>query len=286
MTTYSGPQCTGTATSLLINIGPCIGGVKYQTYGTPENPASAPAAISAATKAAKDCFAGSETLRLESGEDRQISLIMPGDRVQATDATGKISFSEVVFVPHRANRDTAMFVHITTAGGRDIKMTKSHVLPAGACGSSSPLPLKHASLVTVSDCVMTVGGEERVSTVSTTLSEGLYTIVTKEEFVIVNGIIASPFAYNHVAGNLYYQLHRFLYDTAPQLLLSPLIRYFNEVRPLLRVSSTHGTTVCATLSRVHDHALQNAHQSKRHSCITSMRCHLVCAAILYALPTL
>ena len=179
----------------------------------------------------KDCFAGTEIVRLESGEDRQISLITAGDRVLAADAAGKISFSEVVFVPHRANRDTAMFVHITTASGRDIKMTKSHVLPAGACGSSSssPLPLKHASLVTLKDCVMTVGGEERVSTVSTILGEGLYTIVTKADFVVVNGIIASPFAYNHVAGNLYYHLHRFLYDTAPQLLLSPLVRSFNEV---------------------------------------------------------
>ena len=177
----------------------------------------------------KGCFAGSETVRLESGEDRQISLIIAGDSVEAADAAGKISFSEVVFVPHKANRDSALFIYITTESGRDIKMTKSHVLPAGACGTSSPLPLKHASLVTVNDCVMTVAGEERVSMVSTILAEGLQTIVTKEEFVVVNGIIASPFAYNHVAGNLYYHLHRFLYDTAPQLLLSPLVRSFNEV---------------------------------------------------------
>ena len=167
---------------------------------------------------------------MESGEQRQISVILAGDRVLAADAAGRISFSEVVFVPHSANSDTAMFVHITTASGRDIKMTKSHVLPAGACGSTSPLPLKHASQVTVSDCLTTVAGEERVSSVGTILAKGLYTIVTKEEFVIVNGIIASPFAYNHVAGNLYYQLHRFLYDTAPILLYSPLVRSLNEVR--------------------------------------------------------
>ena len=177
----------------------------------------------------RECFAGTETVRLESGEDRQISLITAGDRVQAADAVGRISFSEVVFVPHSANRDTAMFVHITTASGRDIKMTKSHVLPAGACGSSSPLPLKHASQVTVSDCVTTVAGEERVSSVGTILAEGLYTVVTKEEFVVVNGIVASPFAYNHLVGNLFYQLHRFLYDAAPQLLASPLVRSLNEV---------------------------------------------------------
>ena len=154
---------------------------------------------------------------------------MAGDRVQAADAAGRISFSEVVFVPHSANRDTAMFVHITTASGRDIKMTKSHVLPAGACGSSSPLPLKYASQVTGSDCVTTVAGEERVSSVETIMAEGLYTIVTKEEFFLVNGIVASPFAYNHIAGNLYYQLHRFLYNTVPHLLMTPLVQSLNEV---------------------------------------------------------
>ena len=208
----------------------------YRTIGAsqPGSPSQTPggyvpAAVSAGSSSAKDCFAGTETVRLESGEDRQISLIMAGDRVQAADAAGRISFSEVVFVPHSANRDTAMFVHITTASGRDIKMTKSHVLPAGACGSSSPLPLKHASQVTVNDCVMTVAGEERVLSVGTVLAEGLYTIVAKEEFVIVNGIIASPFAYNHMAANLYYQLHRFLYATAPHLLMSPLVRSLNEV---------------------------------------------------------
>jgi Hint module len=153
-----------------------------------------------------------------------------GDRVLAADAAGRISFSEVVFVPHKANRDTALFVHITTASGRDIKMTKSHVLPAGACGTSSPLPLKYASQVTVNDCVTTVSGEESVSSVGTTMAEGLQTLVTKEEFVIVNGIISSPFAYNHIAGNMYYHIHRFLYEASPQLLLSPFLRAFNEVR--------------------------------------------------------
>ena len=185
------------------------------------------------------CFAGSETVRLESGEDRQISLIMPGDRILAADALGRTSFSEVVFMPHEANSDTAMFVHIITSSGRDIKMTKCHVLPAGACGSSSPLALNHASLVVVDNCVMTVAGKERVSSVETILAEGLYTIVTKEEFVVVNGIIASPFAYNHLAGNLFYNIHRFLYDAIPCLLLSPSLRTFNEVR--IR-NSQHYTT--------------------------------------------
>ena len=154
---------------------------------------------------------------------------MVGDRVLAADAAGKLSFSEVVFVPHSANKVTAVFIHITTAGGRDIKMTKSHVLPAGACGTSSSLPLKYASQVSVNECVMTSTGEEKVSSVGMVRTEGAYTLVVKEEFIIVNGIIASPFAFNHIAGNLFYHIHRFLYSAAPWLLSSPLLHSSNEV---------------------------------------------------------
>jgi hypothetical protein len=118
-------------------------------------------------------------------------------------------------------------------------MTRSHILPAGSCGSSSPLPLKYASQVSVNDCVMTVTGEERVSTVGTIVAEGLQTIVTKEEFIVVNGIVSSPFAHNHVAANLFYHVHRFLYNAAPQLLLSPLLRSVNEVSKHAWCTFTH-----------------------------------------------
>ena len=76
---------------------------------------------------------------------------------------------------------------------------------------------------------MTATGEEEVSSIGMALAEGAYTLVVKEEFIIVNGIIASPFAFNHVAGNLFYHIHRFLYSAAPWLLSSALLRSSNEV---------------------------------------------------------
>jgi hypothetical protein len=137
-----------------------------------------------------------------------------------------------VFVPHGPNKDSALFVHISTAHGRDIKMTKSHILPAGACNTASFLPLVYAKDVKVGDCVMTVSGEERVSAVGVVPGQGLYTIVTKQEYVVVNGIIASPFATNHMMANLYYNMHRFLYSSAPALLNASQLRSANEVSPL------------------------------------------------------
>ena len=41
------------------------------------------------------CFAGSETLLLESGRSKPISEINVGDRILAADSTGRTAFSEV-----------------------------------------------------------------------------------------------------------------------------------------------------------------------------------------------
>jgi hypothetical protein len=178
----------------------------------------------------KNCFAGSEIVILQSGEMKPISEVRAGDRVLAADASRQTVFSEVVFVPHASNADKTVFTHITTTQGRDIKMTHSHILPAGVCGSTSPLPDVYASSVTVGDCIMTVSGMEEVTAVETVQGQGLYTIVTGEEYVVVNGIIASPFAFNHMVANFYYNIHRFVYACVPVLLTSHVFRSANEVR--------------------------------------------------------
>jgi Hint module len=169
---------------------------------------------------------------VESVGVTSLSDIRIGDRVLAADAAGRTFYSDVVFVPHGPNKDSALFVHITTADGHDIKMTKSHILPSGVCDTSSSLPLVYAKDVNVGDCIMTVSGQERVSTVEVVSGQGLYTIVTKAENVVVNGIIASPFAVNHMMANMYYDMHRFLYSSAPVLLNISLLRSMNEVSPL------------------------------------------------------
>lgn len=130
-------------------------------------------------------------------------------------------------MPHGANKQMTLFSQITTEGGRDLKMTQNHILPSGVCGSS-PLPLIYASGVSVGDCIMTVSGEEKVSMVEKVQGEGVYTIVTNEEYVVVNGIIASPFGVNHMMANMYYNIHRFLYSLSPVLLASNLLHSANE----------------------------------------------------------
>lgn len=192
-------------------------------------PMSAPSAILPTAGSVTDphsCFAGSESVTMQNGEGKLISNVQVGDIVLAADASGKTSFSPVVFVPHGANENTANFVHITTVGLRDVKMTFNHIIPAGLCGSA--LPLVYASKVSVGDCIMTVAGQEVVESVTIVQGKGVYTIVTNEEFVVVNSIIASPFGANHMMANIYYKAHRLGYAFAPALMAAALLQSINE----------------------------------------------------------
>lgn len=192
-------------------------------------PMAAPSAILPTASSITDphsCFAGSESVTMQSGEVKLISKVQVGDIVLAADASGKTSFSPVVFVPHGENENTANFVHIATVGLRDVKMTLNHVIPAGLCGSA--LPLVHASKVSAGECIMTVSGQEVVESVTIVQGKGVYTIVTNEEFVVVNGIIASPFGANHMMANIYYNAHRLGYALTPALMAAALLQSINE----------------------------------------------------------
>ena len=219
-----------------------------------EVPVARPAAPRAPSKRA--CFAGSETVRLgpSPSEVRSISDIRVGDQVLAADAVGRTFYSEVVFIPHGTNNRNSIFLQISTVNDRSIKMTSSHVIPSGPCGSAEFLPLVYASNVRVGDCIMTVSGEETVSAVEAVQGEGLYTIVTKAEYVVVNGIIASPFAFNHMAANAFYNVHRFLHWSVPDVLKAPWVRSWNEVSAVSRLSvrSHHFITLFLLLFKLLD----------------------------------
>lgn len=136
-----------------------------------------------------------------------------------------------------------MFSHdlICTDSGRDLTLTPNHFI---LCGTLQENPiLTKAEDVEVGSYVMTVDGKERgISNISfishifvsvantfsfvvfevTSVSGlraplGIYTVVTELEFVVVNGIVASPFSLNHAIGNAYYNIYRSLFSICPAL---------------------------------------------------------------------
>lgn len=163
------------------------------------------------------CFSGDDTLLLESGVAKRLSEVAIGDKVQTADANGVLSFSEVVALPHAANNKLASFVNVATASGKSIKATKMHLLQQ--CDGA----LAYAGSLAAGDCLRTVDGDEAVTAVSMTKAEGIYTAVTTNEFLVVNGIVASPFGVSHGLASAYYNAHRFVAKVFPSALKSPLV---------------------------------------------------------------
>jgi len=169
----------------------------------------------AATGSSSTCFAGSEVVRMSSGETKAISDVVVGDSIEVYSVQDKdLRFSNVVAVPHGKNSIVADFQNIVTEQGSDIKLTAEHLLPAGACGVAE-LPLSRAADVVVGECIQTVAGQETVASNQVVQGEGVYTVVAeKGDYIVVNNVVASPFAVNHVVANGFYAIHRAMYSLA------------------------------------------------------------------------
>lgn len=165
------------------------------------------------------CFAGSETVLLESGTTKAISDVEVGDVIQVVSADGSLAFSEVVFLPHGANTQKATFSELQLSSGNSLRATPAHFVLAGACGADA-FELTAMKGISKGSCVQTTNGEDEVIGNSLVVDHGIYTVVTKEAsgLVVVNGVRASSFAHNHWLVNNYYNIHRTLYEVAPSLM--------------------------------------------------------------------
>ena len=180
------------------------------------------------------CFAGSELVqKLEidrSGRKRHskvpISSIDVSDRVLTWSLERGLQYSEVMAVPHPQNHEVVKFVNIITESGDDLKLTEEHLILAGACrtngdtgdnffSSEKLVPTRSSSLL-LGDCLLTTQGLSRIVALEEAYGIGHYTIITSgtQEFIVVNGIIASPFAVSHEIGNWIYTPYRVLYATS------------------------------------------------------------------------
>jgi hypothetical protein len=130
-----------------------------------------------------------------------------------------LTFSEVVFLPHTANTQKTTFNEIRMISGNSLRATPAHFVLAGACGADA-FELTAMKDISEGSCVQTANGEDEVTGNGLVVDHGIYTVVTKESsgLVVVNGIRASSFGYNHWLVNQYYNIHRAVYEVAPSLM--------------------------------------------------------------------
>jgi hypothetical protein len=144
-----------------------------------------------------------------------------GDSILSADAAGKLSCSDVAFLPHAANSKAATMVKVTTESGKIVKATPTHLLVACDGGL---VQAKAAS------CLRTVNGDETVASIETFKTNGIYSAVTLDnEFLVVDGVVASPFALAHGLANAYYNMHRAVFVAFPSLMKMPAVVSMNSL---------------------------------------------------------
>jgi len=158
------------------------------------------------------CFSGDDTVTLESGLSVRLTELNIGDRILSATKAGGLHYSDVVFLPHETNSKLATFVEMTTSAGHKLRATKGHLIVT--CSGVTA----YAGSLTIGQCVRTATGDDLIETLATVRSTGIYTAVIKNDYLVVGGIVSSPFAWNHNFVSAYYNLHRLAYDLVPSLL--------------------------------------------------------------------
>jgi hypothetical protein len=176
------------------------------------------------------CFAGSETVVLSSGSTISISEVKKGDFILSADNSGHRKFAEVIAVPHDKNMVWTKFIRIATHSGNDIKMTEQHfIMIEPDCRRTTSPSLMAAIDVSVGMCLLSESGLDEVTSVTEVRGAGIYSVVTTEEMIVVNGFVASPFAVNHAVANAYYSIVRGLHSVVPLLMDTGLVKRANLV---------------------------------------------------------
>lgn len=152
------------------------------------------------------CFAGEELITLESGQRIPIRTATVGDTILVADEAFRLSYSPIIAIPHEENSVISQFVDILTESGKTIRMTPDHIIPSGYCLPSAPLTLVSAAEVAIGSCLQSIDGREKVVSIDMVSDMGVYTVVTPQAYLVVNNIIASPFAISHEIGTSYYAL--------------------------------------------------------------------------------
>jgi hypothetical protein len=150
------------------------------------------------------CFAGDELITLESGQRIPIRTATVGDMILVADEAFRLSYSRIIAIPHEENSILSQFISVKTVSGETIRMTLDHIIPSGPCLSPKRLPLVSVAEVTIGSCLQSIYGRQKVVSIDMVSGLGVYTVVTSKAYLVVNNIIASPFAISHAIGTSFY----------------------------------------------------------------------------------
>lgn len=162
------------------------------------------------------CFPGDALVTLESGSQKSISDLRPGERVLASlgsDGRGELMYSEVLAFLDRDPVTRRLFYTLQTEAGPQLSLTAAHLLfvTEANCSEGALPPVRgvlkaaYASDVQPGQCVLVSEGEagqrrysegrlSHVSRVSVMERRGVFAPLTQQGTVVVDGVVASCYA--------------------------------------------------------------------------------------------
>ncbi|XP_072234106.1 indian hedgehog B protein-like [Leuresthes tenuis] len=154
------------------------------------------------------CFPGNASVTLESGVQKSISALRPGERVLASsgsDGGGELVFSEVLTFLDRDPTTQRLFYTLQTEAGAQLSLTAAHLIFVSEGNCSEGAEPAHGALRTVyasqaepGQCLLVsegkVGRLSRISRVSVNMRRGAFAPLTWRGTVVVDGVVASCYA--------------------------------------------------------------------------------------------
>jgi hypothetical protein len=175
-----------------------------------------------------DCFSKDSLLKLENGSSIKIEDAKIGDKILSYSLNkNSFIYSPIVAIPHEKNSIESDFIEIKTLSGKNIKMTSDHLIPV-LKNKNNKFETIYAKNIDIDDIIITIDGNDKVTSKEVIKEEGIYTVITLEEYIVVDNIVVSPYAIFHLLGNIYYCLHKTLYCVNPDIVKSAYFEKFNK----------------------------------------------------------
>lgn len=145
------------------------------------------------------CFTGESKVLTESGQTKNMSNVVLGDKIQSVDSSGNIVYSEVLMFMDREPSEHRKFITLTTEDGSVLTLTSTHLVHTGApdCNDISCFVPSYAGNVQKGQKLMvsTNGLHPQVVVqVEVTSHTGVYAPLTTMGNLVVDGVLASCYA--------------------------------------------------------------------------------------------
>jgi hypothetical protein len=180
----------------------------------------------------RDCFPGNSKLILKDGSKKIFHDIQYGDEIQVCSKNMELFYSKVIFLPHLQNNKLTQYIKFVTESNQNIRATPKHFLPI--LNKNDVLENVFAEDITKEDKLYVLnngqGMPEAIKAIEKVTEEGAYTAYIKEgEDIVVDNVVASPYAMNHNLLNILNKIINGLDNVGLMVVISPVIRVLEGI---------------------------------------------------------